>query len=111
VNKIQQFFFNLARGPQDKDILISELRRQIEALKKREMELRSGNWVMWYFDLKKELDDLRDMAEDLYQTGDHQASCPPDEECTCGFTNAAYNYSKYAMELYKTEQVIQDNHA
>jgi hypothetical protein len=53
----------------------------------------------------KEIERLRDMANDLYETGDHQASCPPDEECTCGFTDAAYEYNKYATELYKTEQV------
>ena len=52
-----------------------------------------------------EIERLRRLADDLYETGDHQASCPPDEECTCGFTDAAYEYNKYATELYKTDQV------
>ena len=52
-----------------------------------------------------EIERLRRLADDLYETGDHKASCPPDEECTCGFTDAAYEYNRYATKLYKTEQV------
>ena len=53
----------------DTQLLIAELRRQIEALKERNLELRSEEWVAKYFDAADEIERLRaelEIYKDLY---------------------------------------------
>jgi len=103
MNGIQQFFFNLIRGPQEKDNLVWELRREIDALKERNMELRTGEWFVKYLDAVEERDRAKgkhnkwkDIAWKFYNHSGHLPTCPPsdDDECTCGFSDAVYDFEK-----------------
>lgn len=51
-------WWNLKHGPTEKDDEIRELRRALEAVTERELELRRGEWVMRYFDAVDEIKGL-----------------------------------------------------
>ena len=66
MSSFRNFWWNLTHDSRDKELLIAELRRNLEAVQGRELELRRGEWVMRYFDMEADRDRWRKIADDLH---------------------------------------------
>lgn len=96
VSEWKWVWWNLKHGPTEKDDEIRELRRALEAVTERELELRRGEWVMQYFDMLEERDKWQAIANRL---GTHMGEALYGDD---GWPCREYAISAYA-EWERTE--------
>lgn len=85
MSKWRNFWDNLVMGVGEKELLIAELRRQVDAQQAHINELKQGEWVAKSFDAEHDRDRWRDAATHLAGLGK--------EDCdvyNCYYCNLAY---------------------
>ena len=90
-------FWNLSHGPTEKDDLIRELRRELTAVKARELELRRGDWVMLYYDMRRDRDRWRKIADNLVSGAEQQIDelrKPGDKNTNAAWLGAWHDYDQ-----------------